>query len=83
MWTKSPDPLTAVLARRLPAEGDVADGGVAHATAIATIVRITSGNFRLDNRLLTQIERVQTTNDLGELAPEVVEAARQALLIGH
>lgn len=79
----SADELTAVLARRLPAEGDATDGGVAHATAIATIVRITAGNFRLVDRLLTQIERVQTVNDLNELTPEVVEAARQALLIGH
>lgn len=72
-----------MLARRLPAAGDTADGGVAHATAIATIVRITAGNFRLVDRLLTQIERVQTVNDLDALTPEVVEAARQALLIGH
>ena len=79
----SPDELTAVLARRLPAAGDSTDGGVAHATDIANIVRITAGNFRLVDRLLTQIERVQTVNDLDELTPEVVEAARQALLIGH
>ncbi|GAB3249259.1 TniB family NTP-binding protein [Arthrobacter pigmenti] len=79
----TPDELTAVLATRLPAAGDAADGGVAHATAIATIVRITAGNFRLVDRLLTQIERVQTVNGLDVLTPEVVEAARQALLIGH
>lgn len=79
----TPEELTAVLTRRLPAAKDEEDGGVAHATAIATIVRITAGNFRLVDRLLTQIERVQTVNNLESLTPEVVEAARQALLIGH
>lgn len=79
----TPDELTAVLTRRLPAAADPADGGVAHATAVATIVRITAGNFRLVDRLLTQIERVQAVNNLDELTPEIVEAARQALLIGH
>ena len=79
----TPEELTAVLTRRLPAAKDEGDGGVAHATAIATIVRITAGNFRLVDRLLTQIERVQTVNNLESLTPEVVEAARQALLIGH
>lgn len=52
-------------------------------TAIATIVRITGGDFRLVDRLVTQIERVQAVNHLGSLTPEVVDAARQALLIGH
>ncbi|PZP33632.1 MAG: ATP-binding protein [Kocuria rhizophila] len=79
----TPDELTAVLTRRLPAAADPADGGVAHATAVATIVRVTAGNFRLVDRLLTQIERVQAVNNLDELTPEIVEAARQALLIGH
>lgn len=68
----TPDELTAVLARRLPATDNAGDGGVAHATAVATIVRITAGNFRLVDRLLTQIERVQTVNDLDALTPEVV-----------
>lgn len=66
-----------------PAAGDQGDGGVAHTTVIATISRITAGNFRLVNRLLTQIERVQTVNELDALTPEVVEAARAALLIDH
>lgn len=79
----TPDELTAILTTRLATARDTTDGGVAHATAVATIVRITGGNFRLVNRLLTQIERVQIVNDLDTLTPEVVEAARQALLIGH
>lgn len=79
----TPEELTAVLTKRLPIAEDEGDGGLAHATAIATIVRITAGNFRLVDRLLTQIERVQTVNELDGLTPEVVEAARQALLIGH
>ena len=79
----TPDEVTAVLTRRLPTTDDAEDGGVAHAAAVAAIVRITAGNFRLVDRLLNQIERVQTNNDLAELTPEVVEAARQTLLIGH
>lgn len=49
----------------------------------ATIVRVTGGNFRLVDRLATQIERVQQLNELSELTPEAVDAARQTLLIGH
>jgi DNA transposition AAA+ family ATPase len=79
----TPEELTVVLTRRFPADADAADAGIAYATAIATIVRITGGNFRLVDRLLTQIERVQTVNDLTVLTPEIVDTARQALLIGH
>lgn len=79
----TPDELTAVLTSRLPLSPDSTDGGIAHATAVATIVRITGGNFRLVDRLLTQIERVTALNELTEVTPEVVDAAREALLIGH
>lgn len=79
----TPDELTAVLTNRLPATTDAADGGIAHATAIATIVRITAGNFRLVDRLTTQIERIQHLNGIPTLTPELVDAAREALLIGH
>ncbi|NRG43138.1 AAA family ATPase [Rathayibacter sp. VKM Ac-2835] len=81
--TLTPDELTAVLSNRLPAAPDAADSGIAHATAIATIVRITAGNFRLVDRLTTQIERIQHLNDIPALTPELVDAAREALLIGH
>ena len=79
----TPDELTAVLTNRLPAAADAADGGIAHATAIATIVRITAGNFRLVDRLTTQIERIQHLNNVPTLTPELVDAAREALLVGH
>ena len=45
--------------------------------------RITGGNFRLVDRLLTQIQRILTINQLATVTPEVVEAARESLLIGH
>lgn len=74
-----------LLSNRLPAGNVTDDGGIGHATAIAiaTIVRMTGGNFRLVDRLVTQIERIQKLNKLDGLTPEVVDAARQALLIGH
>ena len=46
-------------------------------------MRITAGNFRLVDRLTTQIERIQRLNNIPTLTPELVDAAREALLIGH
>lgn len=60
-----------------------ADAGIAYATAIRTFVRIPGGNFRLVDRLLARIERVQTANGLTALMAEIVDTARQALFIGH
>jgi hypothetical protein len=49
---------------------------------MARVLRMTGGNFRLLTRLLTQIQRVLDLNNLQLISSEVVEAARDSLLIG-
>lgn len=75
--------LTAVLTQRMPTGPRDPETNLGYSTAVATIARITGGNFRLVDRLLTQVRRIQTLNHLDALTPEVVDAAREALLIGH
>jgi hypothetical protein len=56
--------------------------GLSDEEALAAVLRITGGNFRLLSRLLTQIARVLTINNLRQVTPAVVEVARESLVIG-
>jgi DNA transposition AAA+ family ATPase len=77
------DELSFVLTRhwrRLGLELDEAD--FTDAKAIASIARITGGNFRLLQRLFVQIGRILKINDLSAITDDVVHAARATLVIG-
>ena len=50
--------------------------------AVAAILRISGGNIRLIERLLMQVEHVLIANQLQVVTKEVVETARQNLIIG-
>jgi DNA transposition AAA+ family ATPase len=80
-------PLTANAVRELfehhwlPA-GVTLPNGLNDEEVMATVIRITGGNFRLLHRLLTQIARLVEINALSQITREVVETARESLVIG-
>lgn len=77
------DELTFVLTRRWRQLGvGLDDADFTDVQAVAAIVRITRGNFRLLNRLFIQIKRILHINDLNVITDEVVETARSTLVIG-
>ena len=71
-----------VLARHWPGLGLGDTSDFTTSEAVAAITRITTGNFRLTCRLVAQIQRVLDINHLSVVTKEVVEAARESLVIG-
>ncbi len=81
-------PLSAAQVRKLlqqkwvPSGVELPQDGVADKEALAAIIRVTGGNFRLLHRLITQIARLVEINALQTVTSKVVEAARESLVIG-
>ena len=75
--------LSFVLTRRWRELGlTMDDADFTDTQAVASIVRITGGNFRLVHRLFIQIERILAINGMKAITDDVVEAARSTLVIG-
>lgn len=54
-----------------------------HQQAIADLYRITHGNFRLIQRIFQQIKRILKINHLKKITPDVIQTARDCLVIGN
>jgi hypothetical protein len=77
------DELSFVLTRHWRQLGlTLDDADFTDAQAIASIARMTGGNFRLLHRLFVQIERILKINGLSVITDDVIEAARSTLVIG-
>jgi len=48
----------------------------------AAIMRVSDGNFRRLHRIFGEIERLQQLNRLPQITISLIEAAREALLLG-
>ena len=78
-----PDSGASVVAGPMaPHRGDTAGPSLTEEEVLAAILRITGGNFRLLQRLLTQIARIVAINDLQTVTAQVVDTARDTLVIG-
>jgi hypothetical protein len=61
---------------------NMADDQPADAAVLNAIARVTGGNFRLVQRLFSQIERIVAINNLPAVTTEVVTLAREKLVEG-
>jgi DNA transposition AAA+ family ATPase len=77
-----PAEVRALLERWRPPGVSLPGDLLADDDGVAALVRVTGGNFRLLVRLLAQVGRILELNELTLVTREVVEAAREVLVIG-
>ena len=65
-----------------PSETSLPEDLLTDADGVAALIRATGVNFRLLHRLLSQVGRILEINGMGTVTREVVEAAREVLVIG-
>jgi len=80
--TLSPAEVRVLLVGWRPPGVKLPEDLLADAEGVAALIRITGGNFRLLERLLSQVGRILEINGLSVVTREVVEAAREVLVIG-
>lgn len=79
----SPQELLFIIERHFKKLGlDISPDDFTDHEAVTAIVHTTRGNFRLFHRLFTQIKRVMQVNDAKTVTREIVQAARDCLVIG-
>ena len=74
--------LAFVLTRHWPGFGFDNNDDFTAREAVTTIARITGGNLRLTQRLMAQVQRILEINKLQTVTKEVIEAARESLVLG-
>ncbi len=77
-----PAEVRALLGRWRPPGVSLPENLLADDDGVAALIRVTGGNFRLLDRLLSQVGRILEINGLEAVTREVVEAAREVLVIG-
>jgi DNA transposition AAA+ family ATPase len=81
-------PLSSADVRQLLLDGWVPSGltlpqgGFIDEEALAALIRVSDGRFRLLHRMLTQISRLLEINQMEQITVPLVEAARESLVIG-
>ena len=77
-----PEDIPAVLLHYWQQLGVRAESLDAGGELVAAIIRITGGNFRLIERLMTQVGRLLDINGFDDITVDLVNAARQTLVVG-
>ena len=75
--------LTKLLEQRWAPAGVALPDEMLAPDVVASLVRMSAGNFRLLSRLLTQVERILKVNEFPSVTKEIVAAARDSLVIGQ